>query len=288
MSGLEILGAASTVLGLVESAISLAARLREARQRQKGLAGVLDRHAQELVETQRMVALVRNEEALQTAAVAAELVALEVVAKSLVNILTRIQTSVGDNRKQRGFAQFFYQLAHGSRDEADLRTAMEDLGRVKADLGLCISVAHVGLSRGMQDTLVLNTHLLERVDSAVRAVVGDGQGLLIGKLARGRPVREDGTVVVTGDDLASLHRDGGGRSSPQTAPESNSTVGRHIVTDNMTAGQALQINGPVGAQEWHKTSHLLVRDNKATGQSMQINASMSMEAFSALLRARQG
>lgn len=136
-----------------------------------------------------MVVLVRNEEALQTAAVAAELVALEGVAQGLVATLTRIQTSVGDSGKQRRLTQFFYQLAHGSRDEADLHAAMEDLGRAKADLGLCISVAHVGLSRGLQDTLVLNTRLLERVDSAVRAVVGDDQGLLIGKLARGRPVR---------------------------------------------------------------------------------------------------
>lgn len=60
------------------------------------------------------------------------------------------------------------------------------------------------------------------------------------------------------------------------------------MSDNMTAGQALQINGPVGEQEWYKTSHLVVRDNKATGESTQINAGMSMEAFSALLRARQG
>ncbi|KXX76194.1 hypothetical protein MMYC01_208624 [Madurella mycetomatis] len=287
MSGLEILGAASTVLGLVESAINLAARLREARQRQKDLAGVLDRHAQELAETHRMVALIRNEEALQTAAVATKLIAMETVAQGLVATLTRIHTSVGDNGKQRRLTQFFYQLAHGSRDEADLQTAMEDLGRAKADLGLCISVAHVGLSRGLQDTLVLNTHLLERVDSAVRTVVGNDHGLLIGKLARGRPIREDGTIAVTGDDLASLHRDRGGRSSSQTVPDGNSTVGRHIVADNMTAGQALQINGPVGAQEWYKTSHLLVQDNEATGESTQINAGMSMEAFSALLRARK-
>ncbi|KAM3548797.1 hypothetical protein MY1884_009021 [Beauveria asiatica] len=284
-SGLEILGAASAILAMVESAISLVARLREAQQRQQGLAGVLDRHGQILAETQRIVALVKEEEALRTAAVAAELVALNVTVKGVVDVLTRIQTS-GQDKKPGRFPQVFYQLAHGSRDEASLRGAMESLGRAKCDLGLCISVAHVGLSRGMRDTLVLNTRLLERVDSAVRDVVGNDQGLVIGKLARGRPVQEDGTLVVTTDDLASIQRNRGDASSDLPTASNSGRVARHIVVHNMTADQALQINGPVGMQEWYAASHI-VQENKATGKSMQINAGVSMEALLELLQAHQ-
>ncbi|QYT00292.1 hypothetical protein H0G86_007381 [Trichoderma simmonsii] len=270
---------------MVESAISLAARLREAQQRQQGLAGVLDHHGQVLVETQRIVTLVKEEEALQTAAVAAELVTLDMVVKGVVDVLTRIQTN-GQGKRSGRVPQIFYQLTHGSRDEADLRGVMENLGRAKGDLGLCISVAHVGLSRGMQDTLVLNTRLLERVDSAVRAVVGNDQGLVIGKLARGRPVQENGTLVVTADDLASIERHRGNASSHLPAASGDGHVARHIVAHNMTADQAFQINGPVGMQEWYAASHI-VQENKAIGKSTQINAGMSMEAFSQLLQAHQ-
>ncbi|KAH6640651.1 hypothetical protein F5144DRAFT_561199 [Chaetomium tenue] len=286
MSGLEILGAVTAVLGEIESAIALAARFRTAYQRQQGLTHILKQHGQILVETQRIVTLVKEEEALQTAAVTSELITVDASVKGLVNLLTRIQTS-GQRKRSGRFSQILYQLVHGSRDEGDLRSAMVSLGRAKHDLGLCISVAHVGLSRGMQDTLVLNTRLLERVDTAVRSVVGDDQGLAIGKLARSRPVQDNGTLVITADDLASIEppsRARGRRPSPLTANGDESTA-QLIVSENMTADQALQINGPVGMQEWYSASHL-IQGNKASAKSVQINGAMSPDAFTMLLQAR--
>ncbi|KAK5656066.1 hypothetical protein OQA88_5205 [Cercophora sp. LCS_1] len=284
MSGIDILGAASAALALLESAIALAARLREAQQRRKGLADVIQRHDEVLSKTRSIITLVKDETALQTAAVADELSTLDTAIKGLVDVLSRIRTS-GSGKRQNRLYQFAYQFVNGSRDEADLQAAMANLGRAKDDLSLSISVAHVGVSRGMQDTLVLNTRLLERVDAAVRAASGEDRGLLIGKLVQGRHVPESGTLFVTARDLASIshhHSDSSTRMPTANDAEQRS---RHIVARNMTADQALQINGPIGNHGWHASSHV-VQDNKATGSSAQINGAMSVEAFSALLGAR--
>lgn len=99
------------------------------------------------------------------------------------------------------------------------------------------------------------------------------------------PKTENGTLVITAADLASIEppdRIRGRRQSPANGDESASQL---IVSENMTADQALQINGPVGMQEWYSASHL-IQGNKASAQSVQINGAMSPDAFAALLQAK--
>jgi DNA phosphorothioation-dependent restriction protein DptG len=83
------------------------------------------------------------------------------------------------------------------------------------------------------------------------------------------PWIDDGTATLNEQDIASL----GGSTK--------------IVLDNLTEDQAMQINGPVGKQEWHQVSHLEIKNNKATGNSVQINDGMSSEAFAMLLQSHQ-
>jgi len=265
MSGLEVLGAASAVLGLLESAIGLVAQIREAHERQKELSAVLDRHTLELTKTKNTIQIIRDEEALQTAAVAGELVDMDKIANRLVVALKALRSDKGWK------SQFLHQLVHGAKDESDLAKIMEELSREKTNLGLRISVAHVGLTRNLQNTMVVNTAIVERIEAVIQSVLGEGQGLKIAGLVRNRPVQDGDMVTLTDAEIASL---------------SGQEASSRIVVDNVTEGQALQINGPIGKQEWYQVSHLAIKNNKATEQSIQINDGMSTEAFTLLLQSR--
>ena len=59
-----------------------------------------------------------------------------------------------------------------------------------------------------------------------------------------------------------------------------------VIVGNLTEGQALQINGQVGQENWYAVSNLEIRNNKATGKATQINGLMSTDAFSQLLQHR--
>jgi hypothetical protein len=165
----------------LESAISLVRQAREAHQRQKELSTLLDRHQHELEITRNIIQMVKDEEALHTAGVASELVELDKVAGRLV-------AALGNLRSNRGrVAQFFHQLVLGEKDEGDLTRLMAELERAKSNLGLRICVAQVGLTRGLDETLVVNTNMVERIDAAVQSVLGEGKGLEIAKAVRDRP-----------------------------------------------------------------------------------------------------
>lgn len=56
-----------------------------------------------------------------------------------------------------------------------------------------------------------------------------------------------------------------------------------MITGNLTRLQALQINGPVGEDEWKTISHLEIRDNEAGLASSQVNYPVSGTVFASLL-----
>jgi hypothetical protein len=85
---------------------------------------------------------------------------------------------------------------------------------------------------------------------------------------------EEGRVILSDADLARL---------PGEAVESKIVQGMRIVEDNLSEAQAVQINGPVGGQDWVDVSHVAVRRCVSHDQSAQINAPMSTDAFMALL-----
>jgi hypothetical protein len=65
-----------------------------------------------------------------------------------------------------------------------------------------------------------------------------------------------------------------------------STSTSRIVINNMTEGQALQINGPVGESGWKEVVQLEIRDNRAANKSIQVNHAISEDIFDRLLAAR--
>lgn len=65
-----------------------------------------------------------------------------------------------------------------------------------------------------------------------------------------------------------------------SVPENQTT---RIIVANLTQLQALQINGPVGDDEWKHIKHLEIKDNVAGASSSQVNYPVSGPVFASLL-----
>jgi flagellar hook-basal body complex protein FliE len=178
---LEVLGAVSAASGLLEAAISVIKRIRKAYEQQKEIARVLNGYNDELVTIENILQIVRDEEALRTAAVASQLDGIDVLAKRLNQCLKAL-----DPGARGSVRQFTHQLAHGSQDEKALADIMNALGHATSNLSLHVQVANVGLIRTVEDQLVANAEVISRVDNVIQQVFGEGRGLKIAALLKNR------------------------------------------------------------------------------------------------------
>lgn len=214
-----------------------------------------------------------------------ELVKIEKLSHELLKLLEEI-----DPGKKSTSRQIAHQLTSGSKDERGLIGIVKRIGSAKANLILYIQVACVGLSRDSQRKFVANTAEISDLDRTIKNVLGDGRGLKIANLIKNQPLRgmrlvsrslqdislsclqiEDGTVVLDPGDLSQI-----GKLVPNEGAS-------RIIVGNMTRLQALQINGPVGEDEWISISHLEVKDNNAVAVSTQVNYPVSFRTFLFLL-----
>ncbi|KAK1144194.1 hypothetical protein N8T08_005607 [Aspergillus melleus] len=269
MSGAEILGVASAALGLLEMAVTLVERVRNAHARQKELAAVLESYRHEIHMTTCIVNIVKNEEALQTAGVASSLVEINKIGVRMKEFLETLQPA------ERGtLRQFAHQLVRGSDDDSRLRTFMNQLIRAKLDLSLKIQVANVGLTRSVGDRMVVNVATIDRIDSLLQSTFGEGKGLKIANLINHQVPDGDNTVALGDKELGCLGSDGAGSHTTR------------LILNNVTLDQALQINGPVGEKGWREVSRLTIKDNCARDKSIQVNHAVSLDVFDRLLAAR--
>lgn len=185
---------------LVEQALRIFGRLRKAHQRQKALVDVLLRHERELDSVKRIIGVIDDEEELQTASVAADLVRLKEVQCKLVSRLEELDPKPKARGKLDGFVR---QLVQGSSEEKKLHIVMEELSHVKAALLVSIQVANVGVMRTMENQLVANAEVIQRIDEYLREEVGYCEGLRIAQLLKDR--RPSGMFVfLSYDNLRKL------------------------------------------------------------------------------------
>lgn len=121
---------------------------------------------------------------MRTAGVASELVELEAIGARLVACLQNLEP--GNKGPMR---QVTHQLLHGSKDEQTLTDIMDELTRAKTNLSLRLKVANVGLTRTVENTIVANTAVVERINNLLEQVFGEGRGLKIAEMLRSRPPR---------------------------------------------------------------------------------------------------
>jgi hypothetical protein len=136
------------------------------------------------VSTKAVIQIIQDEKALRTAAVASELAALTTLAEKLVTLL-----KILDPGEKGAVHRLFHQFVHGSKDEKALSDIMNDLGRAKLDLGLRLQVANVGLTRTVEDNILADKEVIQRIDSLLQQTFGDGRGLKIAKLLQHRPAK---------------------------------------------------------------------------------------------------
>jgi hypothetical protein len=169
------------VSGLLETATRILRRLRKAHERQKKLSEVLDRHECDLKSIKAIVEIIDDEDSLQTASVASELVRLKEVEDKLVKLLKELDSSSKGSLKQ-----FTHQLVHGSSEEKRLAVIMDELCHVKSALLLRIQVASVGVMQTVGNMVLANADAIARVDSFLQDQLGEGKGLKIARLLKGR------------------------------------------------------------------------------------------------------
>ncbi|KAF1847244.1 uncharacterized protein K460DRAFT_306212 [Cucurbitaria berberidis CBS 394.84] len=268
MSGLEV---ASGVIGFIETGIALIGRLRKAYQRQTDLSQSLLNHSQELEKIETSIKLVRDEDALQTAAVTSELVEMEKVTKNLIALLKELS-------KSRGAAhQYVHQLVSGSEEEEKLSTVIDQISRSHEHLALRLQVAHVGLTKTLDSKMAVDMEAVQRIDKLLQEVFGDARKLEMVEFVRSRNPQENGIIALDDADMALL---------PAADDDAQVLDGTRIVLNNLTEDQAIQINGPVGREGWMEVSYLEIRDNKSVGRSTQVNHAISMDVFKSLLEHR--
>ncbi|KAF7514904.1 hypothetical protein PCG10_004293 [Penicillium crustosum] len=263
---MDPLSITATVIALLETSIKITSRLRDAYSRQQAQPILLAQHHEDLRGTESVIKVVHSQRCLETAAVTSELVKMKDLSQELLTLLERL-----DPGKKSISRQLAYQLISGSKDEGNFDNIVKRMNTAKTNIILHVQVASVGLTRDAQSNIVANTAEISHLDRTLRELLGDGQGLRIASLLKDRPLNEDGTVVLDRDDLNRIG---------VSVPDGGNT---RIIIGNLTRLQALQINGPVGEDEWKTISHLEIRDNEAGPASSQVNYPVSGTVFASLL-----
>jgi hypothetical protein len=155
--------------------------MRRAQERKRSLSEVLDRYGAELQSLKAIIEVIGDEDLLQTASVNAELATLKEVHDRLAEQLKALDVSLKNDAKQ-----FIHQFVHGSDEERRLAVTMAELTQVKATLLLRIQVANGGIIRTVKNIAFVNAGVINRIDAFLKEELGDGVGLKIAELVKGR------------------------------------------------------------------------------------------------------
>jgi hypothetical protein len=177
----EALGVVAAASILLEKAIRILCRLRKAHDRKTKLGEVLDRHESELKSIKTIIDLIDDEDSFESATVTSELVRLREVEDQLVKLLKDLDSSSKGTVKQ-----YTHQLVHGSSFEKTLAGIMGELCQVKSALLLRIQVASVGVMKVVGNMVLANAEAIARIDLFLKEQLGDGKGLKIARLVKGR------------------------------------------------------------------------------------------------------
>lgn len=178
MALLQTLSAAAQ---LVEIATRILRRLTKAYETQKDLTLTLGRYTSEFESIKAVIGIIEDEENLQTASVSSEVLRMKDIEDKLVQHLKQLDTA------SRGTVKgITHHLMHGSADEKKLAAIMNDLSQVKTSLLLRIQVASVGVMRTIGNNLVANAEIIDRIDRFLKDELGEGVGLKIAQLLKGR------------------------------------------------------------------------------------------------------
>lgn len=198
----EVIGIASGAAALLQQAINLFNRVRSARDRQADLPSVLRGHMAAIEATKSIVEFVKKEGSLATPNIAANLVRIRETAQALTNHLAGMHAKFNTGR----FKSFAHQFLSGSEDQRRLENITDKLTSHKMDLSVNIGLVNVGLVRGFNDTMAINTGAIEELNERIKALLGESYGLRLAEMIKDRPkkVLADGTVMLAYQDVVKM------------------------------------------------------------------------------------
>ncbi|ROW03729.1 hypothetical protein VMCG_05338 [Cytospora schulzeri] len=277
-SGLDVVSLAVNVVTIVETVIKLLAALQRAQERQNDLPKLLAVHSKELQNTKQIVNIVLSEEALHIDTIVSDLTDIDGYGTKLKDCLVKLA------KERTAFQQYTHQLLKGSKNIAKLSGIMSGLNLAKGSLILKIQVAHVGLTRAYGNAVLVNCEIVERVNTLLQQILGEGEGLRIADLLRNGIPQADGKIRLNYNDL---HMAGLWDDDEATIADDDEFQDRvtslgtsRVVVDNESSDSALMVNAPIDDPE---VDHLTISKNRARGNSIMINNRITTKHFDRLV-----
>ena len=164
----EILGAVSSVAGLLGTAITLVQEVQKARNRINGSSKTLEDITKELANVYSTLILVKEESKLQTSSVIQQVETIIGVGNELKAFFDIILLE--QQRKQ--IKQFFRAIKSGDDNDKELAALLGRLDRAKAELGLRISLAQISLIGNLHDGYNVSLRVLQDLNDSVKKIAG--------------------------------------------------------------------------------------------------------------------
>ncbi|KAE9366657.1 hypothetical protein N431DRAFT_487196 [Stipitochalara longipes BDJ] len=270
---------ASLTVGLVDQSVRLILRLRKVYKDTKELPQALERRENRLNSLLAIIREVQDEAALQTATVTLQLKAVNDVASGIKDRLKTLNRECSD---KNGVSKVWHQLARGRKDAKTLDDLMDDLDEEKSNLALVIQLANIGLTKSYEDSKVLlaDPRVIMEVDQVLVGVFGEGRGLKIADLIKGRSPRGDGLVAVDKVDIATAYDEVTSSSSSWSQIDGTSEFDpsrvERIIIANTARDNSRMINAPLGDDMWRDLT-VKIMSNETSGSALMVNFPMSME-----------
>ncbi|EUC43511.1 hypothetical protein COCMIDRAFT_7070 [Bipolaris oryzae ATCC 44560] len=246
---------------------------------QENVREVLGFYIVDLTKISAIVHLIEDEDALQTTDVVLALTRLQKVGAELVQHLKTLD--LGGNGTRHPLA---HQFVGGSQDKIMLADIMTEVDRAKSNICLRIQNAAVGLTYTTGDNVLANAKVIHQLDRLLLKIIGEGQGLKLAGLLKGRAPQDDGLVSLTKAEVAFLDEEAVAvmDSKGAAGSRSDNETTELFIHNNRLEGSAIQILGQIGEDKW-RNRRVEILNNEVVGQAIQIGWPIDFKTFRYLL-----
>jgi hypothetical protein len=163
--------------------------VRNAQDRVKGASKTLDSLSKQLDSLNRSLSLVRDEKALQTAAVGQQVRDITEVAGELRSFLDALAAE----QQKRSIPQLIHSMKSGDKEDKQLAGILNRLDRARDLLVLQVSVAQVGVMGNLEEGFCVAFDMLMDTNKKVNAVLGTN--LVLAERLQNRGLQQTGAYL---------------------------------------------------------------------------------------------
>ncbi|KAI1354276.1 hypothetical protein F5Y01DRAFT_273506 [Xylaria sp. FL0043] len=254
----EILAVVTGALALLEQSLKLFAYTRDALNKPKNLRKLLDRYPNEVSNVKRLLDLVEKETALQTEAVKLAAVEIRDASSNLCNSLEKVKERL-DGGKLDQVISFFTQ----SDTKGEVQDRMDELTNAKLYFISTVQLVIVGITKGTDNSIKINTTTLQRLDKLLHERLGNIESFKIKKIIDGRTADANGLVTLTKEDIKELTGDTPESVAAKSSNSDEVNQGRvkKVVENNLALNNAFLQLVPVGEIDAWKDVDVYIRGN---------------------------